>query len=115
MTESYEKDDYMSDLVNFNSPASHHYLHHLNHGQHGNVNQYSSGGGGGSSNSSNITSINGHATVDGDIPAEEDEMMLWRARRLVARFLQAHTGTGCATWCDKILIAEFMMITFSEN
>lgn len=111
MTESYEKDDYMSDLVNFNSPASHHYLHHLNHGQH-NVNQYS-GGGGGSSNSSNITSINGHATADGDIPAEEDEMLLWRARRLVDRFLQAHSE--CAAWCDKILIAEFMMITLSEN
>lgn len=91
MTESYEKDDYMSDLVNFNSPASHHYLQHLNHGQHGNVNQYHGGGGSGTSNSSYNTSINGHATVDGDIPAEEDEMLLWRARRLVGRFLQAHT------------------------
>lgn len=86
MTESYEKDDYMSDLVNFNSPAaSHHYnLHHLNHGHHGgNVNQYyTSGGGGSSSTSSNNTSINGH-NADGDIPAEEDEMLLFRARRLV--------------------------------
>lgn len=83
MTESYEKDDYMSDLVNFNSPASHYYLHHRNHGQHGNVNQYQYGSGGSSSNSSNNTSINGHAIADGDIPAEEDEMLLWRARRLV--------------------------------
>lgn len=83
MTESYEKDDYLVDLVNFNSPASshHHHLHHLSHGHHGGtVNQYY-GSVGGSGNSSNNTSINGHA--DGDIPAEEDEMLLWRSRRLV--------------------------------
>ncbi|XP_065091844.1 NAD kinase-like isoform X2 [Ochlerotatus camptorhynchus] len=112
MTESYEKDDYMSDLVNFNSPASHHYLHHLNHGQHGNVNQYY-GSGGSTSNSSNTTSINGHATVDGDIPAEEDEMLLWRARRRT-RSLNAPSPFQQFGPCGRIMKNSAMVMQIQD-
>lgn len=108
MTDSGEKDDFMSDLVNFNSPnliggviGSHHVnfqLHHqqyhptYNHGQRGgNVNHYYGGNGAGASGSSN-SSDSGHNNStssggDGDILADEDEMLLWRARRFVARWV----------------------------
>lgn len=139
MTESYEKDDYMSDLVNFNSPVSshnhhhhhhhnhhqhqHHNLHHQTHGHHGsNVNNYSgggSGGGGGSSgsnsssgNSSHNTSING-SNDGGDILAEEDEMLLWRARRRT-RSLNAPSPFQQFGPCGRIMKNSAMVMQIQD-
>lgn len=131
MTESYEKDDYMSDLVNFNSPVSshnhhhshhHHNHHHHSHGHHGggNVNNYSGGGGGGSSggsnsssgNSSHNTSINGN-DYSGDIPAEEDEMLLWRARRRT-RSLNAPSPFQQFGPCGRIMKNSAMVMQIQD-
>uniref|UniRef100_A0A1Q3FXG4 NAD(+) kinase n=1 Tax=Culex tarsalis TaxID=7177 RepID=A0A1Q3FXG4_CULTA len=137
MTESYEKDDYMSDLVNFNSPVSthnhhhhhhphhhHHSHHHQTHGHHhgGNVNNYSGGGGGGggssggsnssSGNSSHNTSING-SNDGGDIPAEEDEMLLWRARRRT-RSLNAPSPFQQFGPCGRIMKNSAMVMQIQD-
>lgn len=135
MTESYEKDDYMSDLVNFNSPVSshnhhhhhhnhhhqhqHHNLHHQTHGHHGsNVNNYSGGGGGSSGsnsssgNSSHNTSING-SNDGGDILAEEDEMLLWRARRRT-RSLNAPSPFQQFGPCGRIMKNSAMVMQIQD-
>lgn len=133
MTESYEKDDYMSDLVNFNSPVSshnhhHHHHHHHNHhhhqthGHHGNVSNFSGGGGGGSGggsssnsssgNSSHNTSING-SNDGGDIPAEEDEMLLWRARRRT-RSLNAPSPFQQFGPCGRIMKNSAMVMQIQD-
>lgn len=141
MTESYEKDDYMSDLVNFNSPVSshnhhhhhhhnhhqhqhHHNLHHQTHGHHGsNVNNYSGGGSGGggggssgsnssSGNSSHNTSING-SNDGGDILAEEDEMLLWRARRRT-RSLNAPSPFQQFGPCGRIMKNSAMVMQIQD-
>lgn len=134
MTESYEKDDYMSDLVNFNSPVSshnhhhhhhhnhhqhqHHNLHHQTHGHHGsNVNNYSGGGGSSGSNSSSgnsshNTSING-SNDGGDILAEEDEMLLWRARRRT-RSLNAPSPFQQFGPCGRIMKNSAMVMQIQD-
>ncbi|KAL1380251.1 hypothetical protein pipiens_003607 [Culex pipiens pipiens] len=104
MTESYEKDDYMSDLVNFNSPV--------------NVNNYSGGGGGSSGsnsssgNSSHNTSING-SNDGGDILAEEDEMLLWRARRRT-RSLNAPSPFQQFGPCGRIMKNSAMVMQIQD-
>lgn len=135
MTESYEKDDYMSDLVNFNSPVSshnhhhhhhhnhhqhqhHHNLHHQTHGHHGsNVNNYSGGEGSSGSNSSSgnsshNTSING-SNDGGDILAEEDEMLLWRARRRT-RSLNAPSPFQQFGPCGRIMKNSAMVMQIQD-
>ncbi|XP_053690174.1 NAD kinase-like isoform X2 [Sabethes cyaneus] len=132
MTESGEKDDFMSDLVNFNSPGfvgggmgSHHFQHHhhqyhplYHHGHRGgNVNQYYGGNGAGAGGSSN-SSDSGHnnsasSSGDGDILADEDEMLLWRARRRT-RSLNAPSPFQQFGPCGRIMKNSAMVMQIQD-
>ncbi|XP_055601315.1 NAD kinase-like isoform X2 [Uranotaenia lowii] len=134
MTESYEKDDYMSDLVNFNGPSfgssiagggversilSHH-GGSLAGGRRGNVSYYYGAGGYGAANtsadsssgiSSQNTSFNG--TAEGDIPDEENEMLLWRARRRT-RSLNAPSPFQQFGPCGRIMKNSAMVMQIQD-
>ncbi|XP_058837581.1 NAD kinase-like isoform X2 [Topomyia yanbarensis] len=154
MAECWEKDDFMSDLVNFNSPShgvggvtashNHHFLHqhhhhhhhrhpqhphhyhhhnhhnsHTNHGQSGgNVNNYSGGSGSASASNSGGSTDSSHSSPfnessDGDILADEDEMLLWRARRRT-RSLNAPSPFQQFGPCGRIMKNSAMVMQIQD-
>uniref|UniRef100_A0A9I3GJ99 NAD(+) kinase n=1 Tax=Anopheles farauti TaxID=69004 RepID=A0A9I3GJ99_9DIPT len=131
MSETHENDDFMADLVRFNHPSAahhqhHHYSHHqqshlnhLLHGSHPSANHHrqhngtsAKDGAGSSSNATNGSTVHSPSAED-DIPADEDQLLLWRPKRRT-RSLNAPSPFQQFGPCGRIMKNSAMVMQIQD-
>uniref|UniRef100_A0A182N279 NAD(+) kinase n=1 Tax=Anopheles dirus TaxID=7168 RepID=A0A182N279_9DIPT len=131
MAEMHENDDFMADLVRFNHPSAAHHQHHHhqhqshlnhllystnqgnNHRQHNGSSSKDAAAGASSSGIANNGSTAYSPSAEDDIPAEEDQLLLWRPKRRT-RSLNAPSPFQQFGPCGRIMKNSAMVMQIQD-